>query len=230
MIENDTAENDYLRQDEDPMPNEIANWRTAARLRIAAKHYPPPSFQPDVQVDPDSHRERRNRQIGYFDLLAFDLEFDFAVTIQFGEPLNERQIKEAVKRSGAMFDSHWLGRSWAKRASQERTFFVAVVERGKKKGNAHVHMLLRRPSVAYNVSPSWREKAQPRALSYILTERARRMGICPHGDVKIQRISDQAGAASYALKDLSGRNSVDPILSSEFHAGKRNSRVTATRA
>jgi hypothetical protein len=192
----------------------IEDWRAELRRSLVERMFP----------------ESVETQRAAFAWLAFEHEFEFMVTIQFGQALNDGQIHAAIGRFGALLDRYWLGRAWARYASDERAFFVATIERGKK-GNSHVHMLLRRPhAVAARFTRAiWREELQAKVLSDVITDSARRKGICPFGDVLFERLFNQVGGAAYVLKKFGGRNSTELILSHEFHPRHSEPPVTATR-
>jgi hypothetical protein len=203
------------------LPETKSDWKSIIRARLADILLPHPPFEPELYPTSDSYQERLKRQRALLIWCAFEEDFEFMVTVQFGKGLHEDQLRAGVKRLVALFDHHWLGRKWAKYAGEDRTFFVAFVEHGST-GNVHVHLLLRRPNaVVARPLAGWREREYARCLTREFTDRARRKFICPRGDVQFVHLRsefDQVSAASYILKDFWKWNSSGPILSNEFHS------------
>lgn len=158
------------------------DWREAARHRIAEKHFV---------------SEERQEAFLWLTKLA---DWEYFVTIQFGVPLREQLILDALYRFEALMDWDWLGRGWAKKPRGERTQYIAVAERGPREGNMHVHLLLNCPPFV-TVPDDWR-------LSRRFTDLGRHKGVCPNGDIQFQRIgqdeSNLVRCVSYLLKNFSG--------------------------
>lgn len=186
-----------------PNPEPPPDWRTEGRTRLA-----------DKILAPDASEETR----AAFSWLTLEHAFEFFVTIQFNCVLSESQVLTALKRFGAVVDHHFLGPAWSKRPSADRTFFVGTIEQGAG-GNYHAHLLLHRPR-GLTVLCGWREEGQEKYLTHILTEKGRRKGVCPLGDVNVRRIheDDIERVVGYSLKQQDARwNSTGLIISTEFH-------------
>jgi len=193
----------------------MTNWREQARERITSKLFPKPAFLPEPYPSLDSYQSRLQRHDAWF-VWTLPRDFEYMTTVQFGEPRSEAQIAMAIRRLCALMDRYWLGRHWSRYPAGERTDYIGAVEEGPKRGHSHVHLLLRRPRsvVQRSVEGSWREQAQARCLSCVFTDLARRKGVCPHGDVRFNRLNnehDRMQAASYVLKDFHvGRDLILP--------------------
>jgi hypothetical protein len=182
----------------------IPDWRVEARERIATKLFPQPAFLPEEFPSPDSFQERLRRREAAF-RWCMEQDFEFLVTLQFGESIEQSQVESVMKRFGAVADDYWLCGRRSKYTAAELTLFVGGIEEGPKRGNTHVHLLLRRPQsvVQCAVAGSWREQAQARCLTGVFTSLAHRKGIC-HGGVRFDWLrgeTDRMLAASYVLKD-----------------------------
>jgi hypothetical protein len=180
------------------------DWRADARSRLASKLLPQPVFLPEAFPSLDSYQERLRRRKAHFSW-CIEQDFEFLVTLQFGKSVDQIRVESAMKKFGAVADDYWLPGRRSKYLAAERTFFVGAVEEGPRRGNTHVHLLLRRPRyvIERTVAGSWREQAQARCLTVTFSDLAHRKGIC-HGGVRFDRLrdeTDQMLASSYVLKD-----------------------------
>ena len=183
------------------------DWRSAAREgireRLEAILFPSPRFLNENFPSADSYQERLRRRKALFGWIIGQ-DFDFAVTMQFGEDLDDARVAAAVRRFAAILDHYWLGRHWCRYQPCDRTFFVGTVEEGPKRGNTHVHLLLRLPPSVPR-STGWRRQEQSRCYSLVFSDLGRRKGVCPRGDIRFDLLRDEYDkwlATSYALKDV----------------------------
>jgi len=133
------------------------------------------------------------------------LEVDLFVTLSFAQNIGLARARQVFRHWWACLDSHYLGKGWAKRSSNERTVAIAFPE--DILSNLHYHSLMRLPEKAQYESLATRsstlEKFWVRPV--------------PGGTCRASLIRD-AGAARYVTKQL-----VRPgywqhyILASEFH-------------
>ncbi|HTQ58340.1 MAG TPA: hypothetical protein VMI94_27950 [Bryobacteraceae bacterium] len=194
-------------------------WKREGRARLAEILHPMPNFVPQPFVSLNSYQARLERQRAMPAWLQ-SLDLEYLVTIKFNEELRFPEIWQRLKRIDAMLNHHWLGRDWQnfrRFPSPDRLFFVAFIERDRANYGVHAHLLLRRPRGAKVDHPRlhWR-------LPYIVTDKARRKGICPRGDIDIRQIEIESELATvdYCVKNLSqGGNSAQDrcVLSTEFH-------------
>jgi hypothetical protein len=165
--------------------------------------FPKPAFLPEAFPSLDSYQERLRRRDAAFDWIV-EQDFEFLVTIQFGMVLDEIRVATAVRRFGALMDRHWLGARWSQRPAEDRTYYIGAIEEGPKRGNTHVHLMLRRPRSVPRPA-DWRRLGQCWHLARLFTDRARQLNICPHGDIDFKEIrdgDDKEDATSYVLKDF----------------------------
>src|SRR3954463_2243210 len=72
------------------------------------------------------------------------LNVDLFVTLSFSQDTRFQRARPLLVQWFARLDNHYLGRSWARRSSDERTFAIAVPENIST--NLHYHCLMRLPA------------------------------------------------------------------------------------
>jgi hypothetical protein len=202
----------------------MADWRSEAHARLYARRFQTPRFEHEPWPAADSLQERLKRQRAMF-RWAVGQDPDFHVTVQFNDSLDERQASKRLRQFDALLDDYWLGKHWARYASEDRAFFVAFLERTAK--GLHAHLLVRKSKSRRRPdAPEWKLAAQARVLTVRFTAMCRAKGVTPRGDVLFQRLAtdwDQEQATSYCVKtfdeEWNSRNGF--MLSSEFHSKAR---------
>ncbi len=130
---------------------------------------------------------------------------DLFVTANFNRDTNSEAARRNLKRWHARIDRALLGASWAKKAINQRTFFVAFVE--NTDSNLHYHMLLKLSD------------PQAKARFLDIAESAW-LGLVKSGSLDIKPIetrNDLARTAAYATKQLYRSDRLEQfILSTEF--------------
>jgi hypothetical protein len=188
------------------------DWRLDERIRLRAKLFPHPAFMPEAFPSLDSYQQRLRRREELYDWIV-QQEFDFHVTLQFGDTLTEIQVDRALRRFAALVDRHFLGGRWSKFPANARTLFIGAVEEGPQHGHSHVHLLLKLPPSIF-VPMGERRIELGRVMTETFTALGRKKGVCSKGDVRFDALDEEdieaAGAAAYVLKDFasSGRDFV----------------------
>jgi hypothetical protein len=125
-------------------------------------------------------------------------------------PVNYETGKRALKRWQAMIDRKFLGWSWTKACSDDRLYFFAFPELGRKSrqtdNNLHYHLLAQVP---YDDEPFKKQASDAWQK------------ICPSGQAHCQRIGetndDHFKSRNYATKRITADDGNDHfIVSSEF--------------
>jgi len=71
------------------------------------------------------------------------LDFDLFVTLSFAQNIGLERGRQVLRHWFACLDSHYLGKGWARRPSDERTVAIAFPE--NIVSNLHYHSLMRLP-------------------------------------------------------------------------------------
>lgn len=127
-------------------------------------------------------------------------------------PVSYETARKALKRWQACIDSAFLGRRWCKQSEDDRLFFFAFPELGRKSSrtdnNLHYHLLARAPYEHSDFVPC-----------------AQRLWvkICPSGQADIQNINDTNDdhyrTRNYATKCIMADDGISHfIISTEFQA------------
>lgn len=131
-------------------------------------------------------------------LCSFDA--DLFITATPNRDVSLPSAKKTVEQFHAILDLILFGRSWK---SQQRTFFIAVPERGKKGDQLHYHALVR---VAPEISRSDTIQCAHRAYAKI----------CQAGSLDVQLVGNQAARARYMVKGSDPDLLAEFVLSTEF--------------
>jgi hypothetical protein len=170
------------------------------------------------RIPRDGKYQQRLRKSAWKRLIK-ERRFNLAVTLAFNREGNPEIAKRTFGTFLALFDGHYLGRSWSKQPASERTMAVASIEHPET--NIHLHVLMRVPRVA-----------RSRSLHRI----EKRIGKCwrkvaPSGTCDCQYVYDLEGIASYQLKDFTRPGHEDlVILSSDFHPSNKSKRRKRPRS
>jgi hypothetical protein len=159
-------------------------------------------------------REYRHAAQQWLAAMAVDL----FVSLSVPQNIGLERGRQILRHWFACLDSHYLGKGWAHRRSDERT--VAIVFPENIMSNLHYHCLMRLPSKAQSEGIANRSSTLEKFWL-----RAVLRGTC-----HVRSIRD-AGAARYVTKQL-----VRPgywqhyILASEFHSDRGQRAETSPRA
>lgn len=134
------------------------------------------------------------------------LDVDLFVTLSFNQTTRIHQARPLLRQWFARVDNRYLGRSWSRRGSDERTFAVIIAENIDT--NLHYHCLMRLPDLG---------RKQPVAQCAAELDRYWRR-LAPGGTCDVESIYDLAGVARYMAKQLVRPGYDDHyVLASEFH-------------
>jgi hypothetical protein len=158
------------------------------------------------------YTSRRNYRAALEEWLT-TLHVDLFVTLSFSQNMRFQQARPLLGQWFARLDSHYLGRGWSRRKSDDRTFAIAVPENIST--NLHYHCLVRLPT---------RGRAQP------ISECAAQLSgywrrLVWGGTCDVEPIYDLPTLARYVSKQL-----VRPgyeqhyIIATEFHSRRDRSR------
>src|SRR3954462_1841273 len=86
----------------------------------------------------------RHQYRASFEQWLTTLDVDLFVTLSFSQDTRFQRARPLLGQWFARLDNHYLGRSWARRSSDERTFAIAVPENIST--NLHYHCLMRLPA------------------------------------------------------------------------------------
>jgi hypothetical protein len=155
---------------------------------------------------PDSgYQSRREYRDSLTEWLA-NIEADLFVTLSFAQNARLGGARQSLGQWFARIDNHYLGRGWARRNSDERTFAIAVPENINT--NLHFHCLMR--------LPSWGQTQDIADRAATLDRYWRR--IVPRSSCDVELIYDLPGAARYIAKQLVRPGYLDHfVLAREFH-------------
>jgi hypothetical protein len=130
------------------------------------------------------------------------------VTLSLGQDARLSQARQLLRQWFARLDDHYLGRCWARRSSDQRTFAILMPENIST--NLHYHCLMR--------LPSWGQAQGIADCAATLQRFWRR--IVPRGTCDVEAIYDRTGAARYVAKQLVRPGHHEHyLLASEFHSG-----------
>jgi hypothetical protein len=157
------------------------------------------------------YQSRRKYRANMEEWLA-TLDADLFVTLSFAQNAQLGGARQLLRHWFARLDNHYLGRNWARRESDARTFAIAVPENIAT--NLHYHCLMR--------LPSWGRTQDIMNLTATLDRLWRR--IVPRGTCDVEQIYDLPGAVRYLAKQLVRPTYLDHYLfASEFHPSSINS-------
>jgi hypothetical protein len=153
------------------------------------------------------YQNRREYRAAMEEWLA-TLDADLFVTLSFAQDARLGGARQLLRQWFARLDSHYLGRAWARRSSDERTFAILVPENIDT--NLHYHCLMRLPSRGQT------EDIKDRAAT--LQRLWRRL--VPRGTCDVELIYDLPGLARYVAKQVVRPGySQHFLMASEFHIG-----------
>jgi hypothetical protein len=136
------------------------------------------------------------------------MDMDLFVSLSFAQNIGLERGRQILRHWFACLDSHYLGKGWAQRPSDERTVAIALPE--NITSNLHYHCLMRVPDTPRPENIANRSSTLEKFW----------IRVALRGTCRVQSIRD-AGAARYVTKQL-----VRPgywqhyILASEFHANR----------
>lgn len=125
-------------------------------------------------------------------------------------PVSYETARKAFKRWQAQVDREFLGRMWSRQSSDDRLFFFAFPELGRKSSrtdsNLHYHLLARVPYAQAEFVPCAKRRWE---------------NVCPSGQADIQKINntndDHFRTRSYATKCIMADDGISHfIISTEF--------------
>src|SRR4051812_15818245 len=154
---------------------------------------------------PEFGYHSRHEYRAAFEEMLEGLNVDLFVTLSFSQNMQFARARPLLGQWFARLDNHYLGRGWARRSSDERSFAIAVPENIST--NLHYHCLMR--------LPGWGRTQTIPASAADLDRYWRRL--VPGGTCDVEPIHDIAGAARYVAKQLV-RPGYDQhyLLASEF--------------
>jgi hypothetical protein len=185
-------------------------WLRAKRRLIDRRIYYEQTFQTPLELE-------MRRQLAWW---LYDQHFDCMATINTNQAtIGFARARHVLSVLGAATDWYFLGRHWHRFNSAERTFFVAVPERGG--GELHYHVLLRKPGPVTSVE-------KMRHLEEFLSAKLKRPRLFPAGDVDVRLIKwwgnplaaefQHSMYVLYCMKRLWRKEHWDNVVfSSEFH-------------
>jgi hypothetical protein len=135
------------------------------------------------------------------------IDADLFVTLSFAQNARLGSARQLLGQWFACLDNHYLGRSWARRSTDDRMFAIATPENIST--NLHFHCLMR--------LPSWGRTEGIADRTATLERFWRR--IVPRGTCDAELIYDLPGAARYVAKQLVRPGYREQyLLASEFHS------------
>jgi len=159
------------------------------------------SYVPD-----GSYQSRREYRDSLEQWLA-TINADLFVTLSFAQNARLAAARQSFRQWFARLDNYYLGRGWARRNSDERTFAILIPENIST--NLHYHCLMR--------LPSW--GPTQRIINCAATLERFWGRIVPRGTCDVEPIYDLAGAARYVVKQLVRPGHHEHyLLASEFHS------------
>ena len=136
------------------------------------------------------------------------IKFELFVTLSFRQNVGLDRARASLRHWFACLDSHYLGKNWRRRSTDQRTAAVACPE--NIISNLHYHCLLKLPE---------RSKSDVLAEQEWVLKRAW-VRAAPGGTCHVQLIRDR-GAARYATKQVIRPNYWQYfVLASEFHSAE----------
>ena len=152
------------------------------------------------------YQDRREYRTAMEEWLA-TIDADLFVTLSFAQDAQLGTARPLLGQWFARLDNLYLGRGWARRSSDERTFAIVVPENIST--NLHYHCLMR--------LPSW-GRTQSIADSTATLDRFWHR-LVPRGTCDVELIYDLPRLARYVAKQLVWPGYLDHfLLASEFHS------------
>jgi hypothetical protein len=161
------------------------------------------------------YQDRRDYRAAMEKWLA-TIDVDLFVTLSFPQDARLGSARQLLRQWFARIDNHYIGRNWARRSSDDRTFAILIPE--NLSTNLHYHCLMR--------LPNW-ERTQ--SFADCDATLARFWGrLVPRGTCVVKPISDLPGVARYAAKQIVRPGYLEHfLLASEFHTPADGHRKTA---
>jgi hypothetical protein len=152
------------------------------------------------------YQNRREYRTAFEEWLA-TIDANLFVTLSFAQNARLANARQSFRQWFACLDNYYLGRGWARRNSDERTFAIATAENIST--NLHYHCLMRLPGAKRNESI-----ADCAATLDRLWHRS-----VPRGTCDVEPIYDLTGAARYVAKQFVRPGHHEHyLLASEFHS------------
>jgi hypothetical protein len=165
---------------------------------------------PTRYVPEDGYQSRREYRTALEEWLA-TIDADLFVTLSFAQDVRLGSARQLLGQWLARIDSRYLGRGWARRSSDERTFAVLVPENINT--NLHYHCLMRLPSWGRTQGIVDRAATLERFWCRLM----------PRGTCDVELIYDLPGLARYIAKQLVRPGySQHYMLASEFHTAAKS--------
>ena len=154
------------------------------------------------------YQDRRDYRAAMEKWLA-TIDADLFVTLSFAQDSRLGNSRQLLRQWFARIDNHYLGRGWARRSSDDRTFAIMIPENIGT--NLHYHCLMR--------PPNWGGNKSVEDCGRTLEQLWHR--VVPGGTCDVELIYDLPGAARYVAKQLVRPSYLDHyLLASEFHSGR----------
>jgi hypothetical protein len=154
------------------------------------------------------YQDRRDYRAAMEKWLA-TIDADLFVTLSFAQDARLGSACQLLRQWFARIDNHYLGRGWARRSSDERTFAILIPENIGT--NLHYHCLMRLPTRGQSQSIANRSTTLVRFWDRIV----------PRGTCDVELIHDLPGVARYIAKQLVRPGYLDHyLLASEFHSDR----------
>jgi hypothetical protein len=155
---------------------------------------------------PDCGYQSRREYRDSLEAWLASINADLFVTLSFAQNARLASARQSFRQWFACLDNHYLGRGWARRSSDERTFAIAMPENIST--NLHYHCLMR--------LPSWGQTEVIAERAATLERYWRR--VAPRGTCDVELIYDLPGAARYLAKQAVRPGYLEHyLLASEFH-------------
>jgi hypothetical protein len=154
------------------------------------------------------YKDRRDYRTAMEKWLA-TVDADLFVTLSFAQDTRLGNSRQLLRQWFARIDNHYLGRNWARRNSDDRTFAILIPE--NLSTNLHYHCLMR--------LPNWGRTQNIEDRTATLAQFWNR--IVPRGTCDVELVYDPPGVARYVAKQLVRPGYLEHfLLASEFHSGR----------
>jgi hypothetical protein len=154
------------------------------------------------------YQNRREYRAALEEWLA-TIDADLFVTLSFAQHVQLGSARQLLRQWFARLDNHYLGRGWARRSSDQRTFAILVPENIST--NLHYHCLMR--------LPTWGQTQSIADRTATLAQFWNR--IVPRGTCDVELIYNLPWVARYVAKQLVRPRYLDHyLLASEFHSDR----------
>jgi hypothetical protein len=154
------------------------------------------------------YQDRRDYRAAMEKWLA-TIDADLFVTLSFAQDARLDSARQLLRQWFARIDNHYLGRGWARRSSDERTFAILIPENIST--NLHYHCLMR--------LPTWGQTQSIADRTATLAQFWNR--IVPRGTCDVELIYNLPWVARYVAKQLVRPSYLDHyLLASEFHSNR----------